>query len=163
MGMWDFETVKYDALGSECWSIGYSGPDLFGDRPTGIALDGSGNVYVNGTSGSATCWDDYLTIKYIQGAGAVEGGTPMAGMLSESRPNPFNPTTTIAFEITQAQHVTLKVYDLAGREIATLVAADLAAGPHRQTFEAGCLAGGTYLCRLQAGDVTATRKLVLVR
>jgi hypothetical protein len=162
-GGWDYETVKYDALGHECWSIGYSGPDLQGDRPTAIALDDSGNVFVNGTSGSATCWDDWLTVKYVQDPNAAVGDVPVAGMLSESSPNPFNPATTIAFELTRAQHVTLKVFDLTGREVATLVDADLDAGPHRRMFQAEGLASGTYLYRLRAGDFTATRKLLLVR
>lgn len=162
-GMGDYETIKYDALGNECWSINYAGPDLYGDRPTGIALDESGSVFVHGTSGTATQWDDWVTVKYRQGTGAVEDGVPVAVALSESRPNPFNPVTTIAFEITRAQHVTLMVYDLAGRGVATLIDADLAAGPHRRVFRADGLASGTYLYRLQAGDFTGTGKLLLVR
>jgi len=126
-------------------------------------LDGLGNVYVYGTSGSATCADDFVTIRYTQVSSAVEGDVLATGMLNESRPNPFNPETTIAFELARAQRVTLKVYDLAGREITTLVDADLTAGPYRQTFRADGLASGTYLCRLQAGDFTATKKLLLVR
>jgi hypothetical protein len=162
-GQFDCETVKYSASGDECWSISYDGPDRQGDRPTGIALDGQGNVYVNGSSGSATCGDDFLTFRYTQVVSAVDSGVPTVGVLSENRPNPFGAATTIAFELARAQHVTLKVYDVTGREIAALVDADLAAGPHRRTFRADGLASGTYLCRLQADGFAATRKLVLVR
>ncbi len=66
LGMWDYETVKYDASGNDLWSIGYSGPDLYGDRPTAIALGPGGRVHVHGSSGSATNLDDWVTVQYSQ-------------------------------------------------------------------------------------------------
>ncbi|MEK7726873.1 MAG: T9SS type A sorting domain-containing protein, partial [candidate division KSB1 bacterium] len=83
--------------------------------------------------------------------------------LSQNHPNPFNPATTITFHLPQATFATLRVYDLSGRAIATLVSDRRAAGEHRVVFEARDLAAGVYFYRLQAGENLATRKLVLLR
>ncbi len=159
----DIATVKFSASGQQCWDIAYAGPDLYGDRPTGVALDGAGKIYVHGTSGTASCWDDYVTIKYSQATPVPDTAPPAACALGPVSPNPFNPATTIAFTVAGEGRVTLAVFDLAGREVATLVNEVLPAGQHRRTFLADGLPSGAYLCRLQAGGATATRKLLLVR
>lgn len=89
--------------------------------------------------------------------------TPRDFYLSQNHPNPFNPTTLITFHLPAAAVATLKVFDLAGREVATLINGKLSAGEHRVQFNAGALAAGVYLYRLQSGENTATRKLVLLR
>jgi hypothetical protein len=85
-------------------------------------------------------------------------------------PNPFNPTTTIKFQIgevrgqkSEVTHVTLKVFDLLGREVATVVNENLRPGSYEVTFNAEGLASGVYFYRLQAGQFRATRKLMIVR
>jgi hypothetical protein len=83
--------------------------------------------------------------------------------LFQNSPNPFNPTTTIRFQIPETGSVTLKVFDMLGREIATLVNQTMNAGRYVATFDATGLAGGLYLYRLQVGDVALTRKLVVLR
>jgi hypothetical protein len=163
LGMYDCATIKYDASGHERWTIGYCGPDLYGDRPTSIALGPSDLVYIHGTSGTATCWDDWMTVKYRQQTNAGADGGPITTARMDCSPNPFNYTTTIAFELPWPQHVTLTVHDLTGREITRLIDGYLDAGSHRGTFRADGLACGEYLCRLEAGAFTATRKVLLVR
>lgn len=88
---------------------------------------------------------------------------PEVFALKQNYPNPFNPITTIEFAIPQKEFVTLKVYDLLGREVETLVSGTLEAGSYISRFEAGRLASGMYVYRLQAGTFSDAKKLVLVR
>ncbi|MDE3056918.1 MAG: T9SS type A sorting domain-containing protein [Bacteroidota bacterium] len=82
--------------------------------------------------------------------------------LLQNYPNPFNPATTISYQIPTMSHVMLKVYDILGREVATLVDQKQDAGTHTATFDGSRLSSGVYLCRLQAGTAfIKTMKLVL--
>ncbi len=86
--------------------------------------------------------------------------------LQQSYPNPFNDATVIRFSLPAAQHITLKIYDTAGRLIHTLIEADLPAGPHQVTFKPtqSNLASGIYFYELRAGsNLTARKKMVLLR
>ena len=83
--------------------------------------------------------------------------------LYQNYPNPFNPTTTIRFSLSQRQRVVLKIFDLLGKEIATLVAGDFDQGEHAVNFNGSGLASGVYLYRLQTGSFVEQKKLVLMR
>lgn len=83
--------------------------------------------------------------------------------LSEPYPNPFNPSTTINYAIPTSAHVTLKVFDVVGREVLSAVDEFVAAGQHIATIMGDGLASGVYLYRLNAGSYTATKKLVLLK
>jgi hypothetical protein len=83
--------------------------------------------------------------------------------LFQNYPNPFNPSTAISYRLPAVSHVTLRVYDLLGREVATLVDEYQVAGQHSADFHAVDLPGGMYLCRLRAGRFAATGKLLLVK
>ena len=78
-------------------------------------------------------------------------------------PNPFNPVTEIAYDLAKAGRVSLRVFDLLGREVAVLKDGFAEAGSHRITFDGGELSSGIYICRLQAGTRAESRKLVLIR
>ncbi|RJP78230.1 MAG: T9SS C-terminal target domain-containing protein [Candidatus Zixiibacteriota bacterium] len=88
---------------------------------------------------------------------------PSSFTLHPFSPNPFNPRTVARYEIRDASHVHLRVYDTAGREVATLVDGWKAAGVHEAVFDGTGLASGIYLAKLQAGDFTQTQKLVLLK
>ncbi len=88
---------------------------------------------------------------------------PREFYLSQNHPNPFNPTTLITFHLPTSAVATLKVFDLAGREVATLVNGKMSAGEHQVHFDGRALAAGVYLYRLEAGEQVATRKLVLLK
>jgi hypothetical protein len=83
--------------------------------------------------------------------------------LFQNYPNPFNPSTAIGFQVTAYSHVRLSVYDLLGREVATLVNEVKQPGTYEVTWDAGGFSSGVYLYRLQAGGFVETRKLLLIR
>lgn len=83
--------------------------------------------------------------------------------LHQNFPNPFNPTTHIAFDLAEASFVSLKVYNLAGQEVTTLVNTFQSAGSHSINFDGSGLASGVYLYRLTAGSFSADRKMLLMK
>jgi uncharacterized protein (TIGR03790 family) len=83
--------------------------------------------------------------------------------LHQNFPNPFNPTTTIRFVIPTAGKVLLKIYDVTGREVATLVDTDLPAGTHQREFDGSALASGMYIYKLTTGEKTEQRKLLMMK
>jgi hypothetical protein len=78
-------------------------------------------------------------------------------------PNPFNPTTVLSFRLEAAAHVSLRLYDVAGREVSQLADEEMAAGDHQIVVEARRLAGGVYFAVLDAGDLQARTRLVLLK
>ena len=89
--------------------------------------------------------------------------TPDAYMLNDAFPNPFNSTTTIGFNLKDEQHVSLRVFDLSGRLVETLINGRLEAGKFRAVWNADLQAAGVYFYRLQAGSFQQTKKLTLVK
>ncbi len=87
---------------------------------------------------------------------------PQEFSLQQNYPNPFNPETTIAFALPHPAIVTLKIFNLLGNEIATLLQQPLSAGNHKVTFKAENLSSGVYFYHLQAGEFVQTRKMVLL-
>lgn len=83
--------------------------------------------------------------------------------LQQNYPNPFNPVTNITFDIADKGSVSLKVFDVMGHEVANLVSGELAQGRHTVAWDARNLPAGMYLCRLEAGSFTATRKMMLIK
>jgi hypothetical protein len=83
--------------------------------------------------------------------------------LNQNYPNPFNPTTTISYQIPVENHVTLKIYDVLGAEVATLINAKQAAGSYDVTFNASNLASGIYFYKIESGNFVSVKKLVLLK
>ena len=88
---------------------------------------------------------------------------PSEFKLEQNYPNPFNPTTTIKYQIPELGLVTLKVYDILGREVKELVNAEKPVGTYEVVFNAKSLPSGIYVYELQAGDYIETKKLVLLK
>ncbi len=102
----------------------------------------------------------------IRGAVSVRGqrdDVPSEYALLQNYPNPFNPTTTIQFSIVSSEFTILRVYDVLGREVATLVNGVRRPGTYTVQFDASNLSSGVYLYRLEAGSFVQTRKLLLLR
>ena len=83
--------------------------------------------------------------------------------LDQNYPNPFNPTTSISYRIPEASNVVIKVYDVMGTEVATLVNGKQEAGNHSIAFEAAKLSSGSYIYTIKAGNFTATKKMILMK
>ena len=98
----------------------------------------------------------------VVGIGPVESA-PSRGFLAQNVPNPFNPTTAIRYDLARAEHVSLRLYDVTGREIRALVDEEQPAGPQSVTLDARGLASGVYFYRLETPSFSAERKLVLAR
>ncbi len=108
----------------------------------------------------------------IQQSAAVEDPVAVAGagtpVLHECRPNPFNPQTAIVFELPAGGEASLRVYDLAGRLVTTLVDGPLAAGRHESSWNGtdargAAVASGIYLCELRAGRFRQTQRMTLLK
>jgi len=83
--------------------------------------------------------------------------------LEQNYPNPFNPTTTIRVKLPQTNHVTLKVYNMMGQEIATLVDQVKQAGTFEVGFDASDLPSGAYIYSISAGSFTSVKKMLLIK
>jgi ligand-binding sensor domain-containing protein len=88
---------------------------------------------------------------------------PSSFNLYQNYPNPFNPTTVISYQLSAVSNVTLKVYDVLGREVETLVNEKESEGAHSVNFNASTLPSGVYFYRLAAGDYVETKKMVLIK
>ena len=84
-------------------------------------------------------------------------------MLYQNYPNPFNPTTKIEYSIPKTSFVTLKVYDILGREVVMLVNEEKSVGNYKAEFNGSNLSSGIYFYKLQAGDYTSVKKMVLLK
>jgi hypothetical protein len=93
----------------------------------------------------------------------AETGLPKGFALLQNYPNPFNPSTVISFQLPVNSHVTLQVFDVNGREVATLISQKMAAGKHQVNWEASALASGVYVYQLQAGNLIASKKLLFIK
>lgn len=93
--------------------------------------------------------------------GVEEGNTPKEFSLEQNYPNPFNPTTKLSFVIGHSSFVSLKIFDLNGREVANIVNEILPRGKHERTFAASGLASGVYFYRLTVGSFSETKKMLL--
>lgn len=136
------QTVCNDGYGGAiiAWSDARHGPHLY--------IYGQG-VDSTGTLGGTTSVDDeFIANNFI---------------LNQNYPNPFNPSTSIQYAVGSMQLVSLKVYDLLGREVATLVDEEKPAGSYEINFDATGLASGVYIYRLHARNYSESKKLILIR
>jgi len=157
----DYATIKYDSSGNQKWVKRYNYQGPFGDYAQAIAVDNIGNVYVTGQSNR-----DFLTIKYSQPTEIVfnQSYTPNEYKLIQNYPNPFNPATHFEYEITYMALVTIKVYDVLGSEVATLVNENKIPGRYEVKFDGSKISSGIYFYRLFVdGNIIDTKSMILVK
>ncbi len=129
--------------------------------PVAIKVDNNGSIYVSAQTGSKT-----TTIKYSQqlvGMGNNNNNIAEGFGLKQNYPNPFNPSTTISFSIAKQNRVKISVFDIAGKLITELVNETMNAGNYEVLFNASNLSSGTYFYRIEAGDFTEVKKMMLVK
>ena len=165
----DMAIIKYDSQGNQQWVLQYGDPSNNKDISTAITVNDLKEVFVTGSSRVQSGHSDIITLKYSNTVGIqnVEISYPEKFKLFNCYPNPFNPVTNIKFDIPEEAAVEVKVYDISGKETASIVDARLKAGNHEYKWNADNLASGIYFVRLTAinGAVTfvASQKLVLIR
>jgi hypothetical protein len=151
-------TLKYSTDGDTEWVVL---SDISG-RGNAIKTDDGGSVYVTGNSGGLN--PDCITLKYNQITGVHNpiDHFPDRFTLDQNFPNPFNPSTKISWQSPVSSWQTLRIYDVLGNEVATLVNEYREAGRYEVEFSAkGGLASGVYLYKIIAGSFVETRKMVL--
>ncbi|UCE25294.1 MAG: T9SS type A sorting domain-containing protein [Candidatus Zixiibacteriota bacterium] len=104
-----------------------------------------------------------IPVSHMVYKGFSDVALPNEFRIEQNYPNPFNPTTAMSFALPQAAHVKLQVFDLLGRVVTTVYEGRLEAGVHNYSFDGSKVASGVYLYRLTAGDMTETRKMVLLK
>jgi len=88
---------------------------------------------------------------------------PKGFILEQNYPNPFNPSTTISYHVAKENFVNLRVYDMLGQEVTTLVSEQKSPGTYNVNWNASVLASGTYFYRLEVGGDVVTKKAVLIK
>lgn len=144
--LFDDITLKWKSLNmgmpaeTRVWSLAINSDGLFAGTSTGVWFKRSSTI-INGAS---------------------EISVPSTFRLEQNNPNPFKGSTTFSFYVPTKSFVSLKVYDMQGREVATLFAEETAPGNYSRTWNAAGLSSGIYLYRLQAGSYSETKRLILL-
>ena len=155
-GLWSFD-------GNHWNNYTYLNSDIGCQFISDIAIDRRGNKWM--VSGN---WENSVMVFNENGVTAVhrefsESSTSKVLPLSQNYPNPFNPSTTISYRLPSNTFVTLRVYDVLGRAIRTLVNEQESVGNHSVLFDASNLPSGVYLCELEAGPYHETKKMLLLK
>lgn len=185
-GVWDIEMAIYNpniALQSSLgFNIGGStgsseAYDIFGDAygyytwQPNISNDPFGDPFGNGDPGfyNLANSDYWALLNFVSGTTDIKeengfANVPKGFKLMQNFPNPFNPSTTIRFQISQASPVTLKIYNTLGQVVATLVnGKPLAAGTYSVDWDASQFASGVYFYELKTNDVVQSKKMILLK
>ena len=165
-----FNTTTKQVVDSIKWGATFPGNPSYDDtvvvsqsaRPRGIAFTSTGD-----TAYVAMYLADSNSVKMFRktttSVNPVTDVLPSAFDLSQNYPNPFNPSTEIKFSVVKAGQTTLKVYDVLGREVATLVDENLNPGAYSTTFDASRFSSGTYIYTLTQNGQSVSKKMLLVR
>lgn len=116
-----------------------------------------------GDTGNLKAWCMIIRYDNLLGVSGNSNQTPTEYSLSQNYPNPFNPSTTIDFTLPKSEDVKLKVYDALGREVYTLISSRYERGNHKVQFDMAGFSSGIYFYKLEAGDFSATRKMMLIK
>jgi hypothetical protein len=184
------EVVKLDPgnyiAGDRYYVYSLTGGSDNGEFPQTVYVNGAGPTYATGgpigvlSSIPAWAYSAQGDIKFASPARSVQfvlinpgepvnvvesDGSPSVNgfTLCQNYPNPFNPSTTISFTVPSRAFVSVKIFDLLGREMMTLFSGQLSAGVYSRQWDASGLPSGVYFCRLQAGALSQTKKLILLR
>jgi hypothetical protein len=151
-----YDNGIYQSYTGETWDSVNSGLTNLSVRALSIAPNGF--IFV-GTYGGGV----YRSSQSITGIKEIRYWIPENFLLLQNYPNPFNPTTTIRFNLPTLSHVNLKVFNLLGQEVMTLVNDIETSGAKSVEFNASAIPSGIYFYRLQAGPFVETKKMLIIR
>lgn len=159
---YEFDVTNKTVLDSMKWS--FTVPNGENERPRGIDFSPNGNTAYLGCFGVNNLFPLVQKVVYTGNAVDPDGQVVVNGYkLSQNYPNPFNPTTKINFELKESGFTSLKIYDMLGNEVATLVNNELTSGSYSINFNAANLASGTYVYQLNVNSTRITNKMILLK
>lgn len=153
---WIYEPSSFDNFAYRVRYVGQSAARTFPKNPWVMPKDTWQNKAVKTDQEK----DPYTS---LLGVAPVNSGLPEKYSLSQNYPNPFNPSTVIQFSIARAGYVTLKVFNILGQEVASLVNEEMPAGSYKYEFDASRLSSGVYFYKIQAGSFGQTMKMILLK
>jgi len=157
-----YNTLTKKVVDSLTWN--HVSHELVGDgaRPRGIAFSRSGDTaYVCCFNLDSACVQMFASV--ATSIEPVNNLVPSHYSLDQNFPNPFNPSTEIQFTVPKAGFTTLKVFDILGREVSTLVNENVNAGTFKVKLDGTNLASGTYVYTLTSADARITKKMLLLK
>lgn len=164
------DTLEVDRIagwdGSRWFALGSGINELLDEGEIVDAIvSGQKDVFAGGFFLAAGGKPSQNIARWTQTISAVESQEkiPARFHLQQNYPNPFNPVTTIRYTLASSQFVTLKIYDIRGREVVTLLQRTQTAGSYKLSFDAGHLASGVYFYRLAGRNFSETRKMILIK
>lgn len=156
-----------NTVGSEHikWTFFGSTPTLkANERPRAIAFSPGGDTAYVGVFGATQSTPGLRRYRRVlTSVEPIENGVPSTYSMSQNYPNPFNPSTEIQFTVSKGGMTTVKVYDILGKEVATLVNENLAPGTFKTRLDASRFSSGTYFYTLISGDARITKKMMLLK
>jgi hypothetical protein len=175
IGHYDVVILSYSSDGEIRWAT-IAGSNLF-DIGGGVITDDEGNCYLTGTVGRNSVFGNlsftggrtnvYLAKVHddqiVTGTSDPKNISPEVFYLEQNYPNPFNPTTTLRVHISEPGFVSLKVYNVLGKEVSVLLNEIKQTGIYEIEFKADELSSGIYFYRLESGNFTQTRKMILMK
>jgi hypothetical protein len=157
-GPWKNIAGPYTGI-STVWSQAFADISAYADSTVRIAF-----YFTSTQRAEDNGWYiDDIRIEGVTSVKEIASETPSVFTLEQNYPNPFNPSTTISFSLPRSGRVTLKVFDLLGKQIATLVDHDLPPGRHEAHWDASGIESGLYFYQLRSGEFVETKRLVLLK
>ncbi len=173
-----FALARYNSNGSLDNSFGTNGitTSVIGaygnsgdDKAQSVAIQSDGKIVASGSSLYDNFYNLYAsavaryTGSVTTGVNLTGAETPQSFRLYQNYPNPFNPTTVISYQISAVSHVTLKVYNILGKEVSTLVNKIEPAGKYEVQFSGSNLPSGIYFYSIEAGNLREVKKMILIK
>ncbi len=152
--------------------MGYVYTDITGDRTVDVrdlsTVDNNALNYVSaqipaGSDSQEPGWNKSGKTDMLKNSNDITTDIPAKFELKDNYPNPFNPTTKINYELPITNYVTLKIYDIGGKEIAALVNGQQNAGRYSVEWNASGFASGTYFYKIVAGEFSQVKRMILVK
>ncbi len=162
-----YALLKYNAGGNLQWTKNYSASNISEDFIYDVKLDEDDNIYVTGISIGIGSAFDFATVKYSQSVGINSNQeiSPAEFTLYQNYPNPFNPETVIRYSLFENRFISLKVFDVLGNEVATLVSMKQNRGNYIYQFSTANyqLSSGVYYYKLESEGKVMTKKMLLLK